>query len=156
MWNSLIIVKKYRLLTALLFIPMIALLAACGGGSDSGPAPTNAVAPTEEALQSTGESTTQEGVRVIDIQAAFVVPYFTPDPIILKTGEPVQFRIISADTRHTFTVTELNLDTQVTQRLIGETAVTQVITPQTTGTFRLWCRIHINAPVMEGVIQVVE
>ena len=150
-------IREYRLPVIFLFTLTFALLAACGGGdSDSGPAPGNTIASTEQAFQSTGESTSLEGVRVMEVRAAFVVPYFTPDPIILKSGEAVQFRITSADTRHTFTVTELDIETEVTQRLIGETAVTQVSTPQTTGTFRLWCRIHINAPVMVGVIQVVE
>ena len=134
---------------------LLAVLAACGGSSDSKPAATATSTPAQDASQPAGEANTAEGVRVIEVLAAFVVPRYTPDPIVLKVGEPVQFSVTSADTRHTFTVTELNIDEQVNQKLIGGAAVTQVVTPQQIGTFRLWCRIHENAPVMVGEIQVV-
>jgi heme/copper-type cytochrome/quinol oxidase subunit 2 len=99
-----------------------------------------------------------EGVKVIDVLTAFVEPRFTPDPIVLEVGEPVQFRVISADTRHTFTVDELNVDLQIAQKLLGGTAISEVVTPQTAGTFRLYCRIHMSVSygLMSGVIQVVD
>ena len=150
MWNSLKIVKKYRLLAAFLFIPTIALLAACGGGSgDSGPAPATATS-TPQAVQSA------EGVRVIEVFTAYIVPHYQPNPIVLKVGEPIQFKITSSDTRHTFTIDGLNVDQEIPQKLKGGAVLTQVVTPTQAGTLRLWCRMHTNVPLMEGVVQIVE
>ena len=42
---------------------------------------------------------------------------------MVKAGEPVQFHVTSVDTRHTFTITDLYVDVDVTQKLTGETAV---------------------------------
>ena len=139
---------------AITLAPLLAvfLLAACGGDS-SDSAPADQASPTPE---SASIGTAPEGVTVIDVVAAFVEPRYQPDPIVVKLGKPVQFRITSVDTRHTFTITELDVDVQVTQRLIGDTAVSEVITPQQTGTLLIWCRIHTNAPTMEGFIEVVE
>ena len=143
-------VRKCRLLAAFLFIPTIALLAACGGsGGDSGPAPAT-VTSTEQAVQ------IAEGVRVIEVFAAYVQPHYQPNPIVLKVGEPVQFNVTSSDTRHTFTIDGLNVDLEIPQKLKGGAILTQVVTPTQAGTLRLWCRIHTNVPLMEGVIQVVE
>ena len=148
--------RKCSLLAVALIIPVIVLIAACGGGgSDSAPASETSSDPTQ-VVQSSGGSATVEGVKVIDVVTAYVVPYFRSDPIVLKVGEPVQFKLSSFDTRHTFTITELDVDVNVTQKLIGETAVSQVIIPQQSGTFRIWCRIHLNVPLMEGTLQVVE
>ena len=125
---------------AITLAPLLAvlLLAACGGDS-SDSAPADQASPT---LESASIGTAPEGVTVIDVVAAFVEPRFQPDPIVVKLGEPVQFRITSVDTRHTFTITELDLDVQVTQKLIGDTAVSEVITPQLTGKFLIWCQIE--------------
>lgn len=145
-------VRKCQLPVIFLSILAIALLTACGGSSsDNAPAPKATTAP-DSAPQS---GTPAEGVRTIVVQTAYVVPYYRSDPIVLKVGEPVQFSISSFDTRHTFTITELDVDVNITQKLIGETAVTQVVTPQQTGTFRIWCRIHTNVPLMEGTVEVV-
>ena len=141
--------RNYRLLAVFLFIPAIALLAACGGGGESGPAPAT-VAPTQQAAQAA------EGVRVIEVFAAYVQPHYQPNPIVLKLGEPVQFQVTSSDTRHTFTIDGLNVDLDIPQRLIGDTILTPVVTPTQAGTLRLWCRIHTNVPLMEGVVEVVE
>ncbi len=145
-----------RRATIALMLLLLIILAACGGGSDSNSAPTATNTPAQAGTPPPGDATAADGVRVIEVLAAFVEPRYTPDPIVLKAGEPVQFSVTSADTRHTFTVTELNIDVQVNQKLIGGAAVTQVVTPQQIGTFRLWCRIHENAPVMVGEIQVVQ
>ena len=93
---------------------------------------------------------------MIEVFAAYVQPHYQPNPIVLKVGEPVQFKVISSDTRHTFTIDGLNVDLEIPQRLKGGTALTQVVTPTQVGTLRLWCRIHTNVPLMDGVIQVVE
>ncbi len=93
---------------------------------------------------------------MIEVFAAYIVPHYQPNPIVLKVGEPVQFQIISSDTRHTFTIDGLNVDTEIPQKLKGGIVLTQVVTPTQAGTLRLWCRIHTNVPLMEGVVQVVE
>lgn len=148
-------VRKCRLPVIFLSILVIALLAACGGSSDGASAPTATAPAGNSAPQSGGDGTSLEGVRTIEIQTAYVVPYYRSEPIVLKVGEPVLFSISSFDTRHTFTITELGVDVAVTQSLVGETAVSQVITPQEPGTFRIWCRIHTNVPLMEDTLQVV-
>ena len=141
---------------AITLMPLLIMTLLAGCGSDSSDAVPATPAPAQATSEVAGGATSLEGVTVIDVVTAFVVPRFQPDPIVVKLGEPVQFRITSADTRHTFTITELDIDVQVTQKLIGDTAVTQVITPQQIGTFLIWCRIHTNAPTMEGFIQVEE
>ena len=142
-------VRKCQPLAVFLFILAIALLAACGGDGDSGPAPATVASP-QQAPQ------VQEGVRVIEVFAAYVVPHYQPNPIVLKVGEPIQFNITSRDTLHTFTINGLGIDVEVPQRLKGGTTLSQVVTPTQAGTLRLWCRIHTNVPLMEAVVQVVE
>ncbi len=150
-------VLERRPIAVILFLFGLALMAACGGSGES-PAPTAAGETSQGPSESQGQTSTVEGVKVIDVLTAFVEPRFTPDPIVLKVGEPVQFRVISADTRHTFTVDELNVDLQIAQKLLGGTAISEVITPQTAGTFGLYCRIHksVSYGLMSGVIQVVD
>ncbi len=151
-------VRKCRLPVIFLFILAIALLAACGGGgSDSGQPPAPATsAPAQQSFETNDETTTAEGVRIIEVTAAFLEPRYRPDPIILKVGEAVQFRITSFDTQHTFTIDELGVDEKITQKLIGTTAVSQVVTPTHAGELRLCCRIHNGTPLMQGIVQVVE
>lgn len=91
--------------------------------------------------------------RVIDVTTAFVVPRFHPDPIVLKVGEPVQFKVISADTRHTFVIESLGIDVEVPQKSLNESVTTQVVTPQEAGTLRVFCRIHERLP-MVGTVEV--
>lgn len=140
--------RKCRLLGAFLFIPTIALFAACGGG-DSGPAPAT-VAPTEEAVQPAA------GVKLIEVFTAYVQPHYQPNPIVLKVGEPIQFKVISSDTQHTFTIDGLNVDLEIPQKLKGGAVLTQVVIPTQAGTLRLWCRIHTNVPTMEGEVRIVD
>ena len=77
-------------------------------------------------------------------------------PAWLGVITAVKVKVSSGDTLHTFTIDELNVDEEVVQTLIGDAALTTVITPSQAGTFRIWCRIHTNVPLMEGVIQIVE
>ena len=150
-------IRKCRLPVIFLFILVIAILAACGGSSDSSeqtaPATT---APAQQSSESSGETTTAEGIRIIQVEAFFAAEGFSPDPIILKVGEAVQFSIISRDTQHTFTIDELGVDEKITQTLIGTTSISQVVTPTTAGNLRLYCRIHNGTPLMQGIVQVVE
>jgi plastocyanin len=78
-----------------------------------------------------------------------VVPRFAPDPIVLKVGEPVQFKVTSTNIRHTFTIEALDIDVEIPQT--KETITTKAVTPQEAGEFLVICRIHRRLP-MEGKI----
>lgn len=124
-------------------------LAACG--RDDTPkerAPTAPSTATQQAAPSPGGSP-----RVIEVTVAFIAPHFRPDPLVLKVGEPVQFKVTSADTRHTFIIEALGIDIEVPQKSLNETVTTRVVTPQAAGTLRVFCRIHERLP-MEGSIEV--
>jgi len=90
---------------------------------------------------------------VIEVTVAFIAPYFRPDPIVLKVGEPVQFKVTSADTRHTFVIESLGIDVEVPQKSLNETVTSKVVTPQAAGTLRVFCRIHERLPI-EGALEV--
>jgi plastocyanin len=111
-------------------------------------APTASSPATQQAVPSPGRAP-----RVIEITEAFIAPHFRPDPIVLKVGEPVQFKVTSADTRHTFIIEALGIDVEVPQKSLNETVTTKVVTPQVAGTFHVFCRIHERLP-MEGSIEV--
>jgi cytochrome c oxidase subunit 2 len=79
---------------------------------------------------------------------------FTPKQIVLKVGEPVQFKITSKDTIHSFTVKDLGIDVELTP---GGQKISEVFAPQQTGTFQITCRIHsVSAYGMEGFLVVTE
>ena len=67
------------------------------------------------------------------------VYWMEPEPIEVKVGEPVQFKITSLETEHTFTVEALGIDVLVG---IRETVLSEVVTPQTIGTFDIICKRH--------------
>lgn len=128
---------------------VMCFLAACG--KDDTPkerAPTASSPATQQAAPSPGRAP-----RVIEVTEAFIAPHFRPDPIVLKVGEPVQFKVTSADTRHTFIIESLGIDVDIPQKSLDETVTTRVVTPQAAGTFRVFCRIHERLP-MEGAIEV--
>jgi heme/copper-type cytochrome/quinol oxidase subunit 2 len=84
-----------------------------------------------------------------------VTPRFQPDPIVVPVGKPIQFKVNSADTRHHFVIESLGIDMEVPQKSLDNSVTTPVVTPQETGTFRMYCRIHSRLP-MEGTIVVSE
>ncbi len=92
---------------------------------------------------------------VVEVTLSFVQPRFRPDPIVLQVGKPVQFRITSTDTRHNFIIESLGIDVEVSQKALGQSVTTKVVTPQEIGTFPAFCGIHRRLP-MEGTIQVTE
>lgn len=92
----------------------------------------------------------QKNVRLVEV--ALSVFKFTPKTIVLKAGEPVQFRLTSKDTLHTFTVKDLGIDVSLNP---GESKLSDVITPQQTGTLQITCRVHpVSAYGMEGALEV--
>jgi plastocyanin len=129
------------------------LLVGCGrsdeGERQSTPA-TSSRPETSPPPSSTTES--QTDARLIEVDLS--VFKFTPKTIALKAGEPVQFRVTSKDTLHTFTVKDLGIDVALNP---GESKVSEVFTPQETGTFQITCRIHaVSAYGMEGFLEITE
>jgi heme/copper-type cytochrome/quinol oxidase subunit 2 len=125
------------------------ILVACRDDS-ADPAPTPSPPATADS-QPTSASDSQ--ATVVDVTLSFVKPWFRPDPIVVQAGKPMQFKITSADTRHTFIIDAFNIDVEVPQKSLGETVTTQVITPQPPGTYRIYCRVHARLP-MEGQLVV--
>ncbi len=121
------------------------LFTACGNQSSQDQAPVSA--PAEQ----TGETT-----RVVEVMLSFIEPRFRPDPIEIQVGEPVQFKVSSADTRHHFVVEPLGIDVEVPPKSANEPATTQVVTPMKAGTFRIFCSVHARMPPMEGTLIVSE
>ena len=129
------------------------LLSACGKGDQDkhGAAPAATPKPTPAATP-TPAPQPQANVKLVEVDLS--VFKFTPKTMFLKVGEPVQFRVSSKDTLHSFTVKDLDIDVALNP---GESKVTPVITPQQTGTFQITCRIHpVSAYGMEGFLKVTE
>jgi len=124
-------------------------LIACGRDDTPKESAPTATAPTAQSTPASSGKVPQ----ILDVTVSFVTPRFRPDPIVVPVGEPVQFRITSADTRHTFIIEALGIDVEVPQKSLDETVLTKVVTPQETGTFRITCRIHERFP-MEGTLEV--
>ena len=98
------------------------ILTACGGGDDSTPVP--------------GGGTGAGQARIIEIRTVGLT--FVPSTIVLKAGEPVQFKLIAGGT-HTFTIPDLGIDQTLTP---GLTVTTRVVTPQEGGTIAFFCLFH--------------
>ncbi len=127
------------------------LLAGCGR-SDEGEQPTTpAAVPEPAAAPAPAQGTAWEvSARLVEVDLS--VFKFTPRTIVLKVGEPVQFRVTSKDTIHSFTVKDLGLDVELTP---GESKLSDVFTPQQTGIFQISCRIHsVSSYGMEGVMEI--
>ena len=92
---------------------------------------------------------------MVEVTLQFVVPRFQPDPITIKVGEPVQFVVNTISARHTFTIEELGIDEEVPQPSRNVIVTTDVVTPQRTGEFLVFCRIHTRLP-MEATLVVTE
>lgn len=120
------------------------LLTACGNEVTKDEAPSTA--PAEPQGQAS---------RVVEVTLSFVEPRFRPDPIEIRVGEPVQFKVTSADTRHRFIIEPLGIDVEVPQKALNESATTKVVTPTEAGTFRIFCSTHARMP-MEGTLAVLE
>lgn len=128
------------------------LLTVCGGGESERPAAPEIV-PESTVTPKPSESTKPEATGKL-VEVDLSVFKFTPKKIFLKVGEPVQFKATSKDTIHSFTIKELGIDVELTP---GGQKVSEVFTPQQTGTFQITCRIHsVSAYGMEGFLVVTE
>ncbi len=109
----------------------------------------------DEATERTPVAQPGETARVVEVTLSFIKPRFRPDPIQIAVGEPVRFKVSSADTRHRFVVEPLGIDVEVPQKSLNESVTTKVVTPSESGTFRVFCNIHARMP-MEGTLVVTE
>ena len=87
---------------------------------------------------------------MIEVKAEYAS--FTPSSITVRAGEPVQFKVISLDSTHTFTF-ELNGQRVNLSLARGEATTSEVFTFQEGQTITFWCSIgsHRSAG-MEGTI----
>ncbi len=124
---------RVTLILALGLIAVSSFLAGCG---PSGPTPTPAV-PTD-------------GVLDVDMWNY----YYEPRTFEFKAGETVEFRLISGDEPHTFTVKELGINWVVP---VEDEPQVETFTFSEAGTYRLVCTVagHEGSG-MVGKITVVE
>lgn len=139
--------KRQRLVAWALFGVLV--MTACGR-DDTAQKQTPTSEPKSEATQPTGEA-----AQVIELTLSFVAPRFRPDPVVVPVGKPLQFKLSSADTRHTLVIEALGIKIDVPQQALKESVLTQVVTPQQAGTHRMYCDIHARLP-MEGTLVVAE
>ena len=112
-------------------------------------------APKDQATSVSPSGQAGQSVRVVEVTLSFVQPRFRPDPIEIKVGETVQFKVSSADTQHHFVVEPLGIDIEVPPKSMHESVTTKVVTPTEAGTFRMFCSVHARMP-MEGTLVVSE
>jgi plastocyanin len=129
---------------------MLCMTACSRDDSPQKPAATETPPARQQAAQ-----TTTHPPRVIELTLAFIAPHLRPDPLVLQVGQPVQFKVSSADTRHFLVIEALGIELEVPQKSLNEAVTSHVVTPQEVGTFRMVCRIHARLP-MEGTIEVRE
>ena len=118
-----------------LFLSCVLLtVAACGGGGDTSEPEGNGEA------QPTAAGGEAAGARVIDVEATFY--QFDPSEIIIRVGEPVQFRAINPNGGiHTFTIADLGLEVDLRQRPMM-TAISDVFVATEVGRYPITCRVH--------------
>jgi plastocyanin len=141
--------KGWRVFVFVL-LGMLCVTACSRDDTPQKPASTETPAATQQASQPTAQAP-----RSIELTLAFIAPHLRPDAIVLQVGQPVQFRVSSADTKHFLVIEALGIELEVPQKSLNEAVTTTVVTPQEVGTFRMFCRIHARLP-MEGTIEVRE
>ena len=129
-------VVKTRITSVLAVIGLIAVSSFLAGCGPSGPTPTPAV-PVD---------------GVLDVDMRNYV--YEPRSFEFKVGETVEFRLISEDEPHTFTVKELGINWVVPK---NEEPQVETFTFNEAGTYRLVCTVagHEGSG-MVGKITVVE
>lgn len=127
-------------LSRLFYAVVVAGLLACSqeqGTQDTASAPSS-----DPATPTSGAA-----ARVIEVQMSFIEPRFQPGPISAEVGKPIQFKLRSADTRHSFVIESLGIDVEVPQTSLGEDVTTKVVIPQKAGEYRIFCRFHSRMPM---------
>jgi plastocyanin len=109
--------------------------------------------PKDEATSAVPAEQQGQAARVVEVTLSFVEPRFRPDPLEIKVGEPVQFKVSSADTRHHFVIDSLGIDVEVPQKSLNESVTTKTVTPTEAGTYRIFCSVHARMP-MQGTLVV--
>ena len=112
-------------------------------------------APKDQATSASPSGQAGQSVGVVEVTLSFVQPRFRPDPIEIKVGEAVQFKVSSADTQHHFVVEPLGIDIEVPPKSMHESVTTKVVSSTEAGTFRMFCSVHARMP-MEGTLVVSE
>ena len=110
----------------------------------------DAAPAVEQAAPASGEAP-----RVVEVQLSFIEPRFQPGPIAAQVGKPLQFKLRSADTRHSFVIEALGIDVEVPQKSLGKDVTTKVVIPQKAGEYRIFCRFHRRV-LMETTLVVSE
>ena len=141
---------KGRRVFVLVLLAMLCVTACGRDDTPEKPASTETPAATQQDAQPAAQAP-----RIIELTLAFIAPHFRPDPLVLQAGEPVQFKVSSADTRHFMVIEAFDIELEVPQKALNEAVTTTVVTPQEVGTFRVFCRIHARLP-MEGTVEVRE
>ncbi|MDE2836641.1 MAG: cupredoxin domain-containing protein [Chloroflexota bacterium] len=127
---------KTRVTAILALIAVVAVSSILAGCGPSGPTPTPAV-PTD---------------GVLDVDMRNYV--YEPRTFEFKVGETVEFRLISEDEPHTFTVRDLGINWVVP---VEEEPQVQAFTFRESGTFEIICTVAGHeASGMVGKITVVE
>jgi plastocyanin len=141
------VIKGQRVFVFVL-LAMLCVAACSRDDTPEKPASTGTPGVTQQEAQPPAQAP-----RIIELTLAFIAPHFRPDPLVLQVGEPVQFTVSSADTRHFLVIEAFGIELEVPQKSLNEAVTTKVVTPQEVGTFRMFCRIHARLP-MEGTLEV--
>lgn len=115
--------------------------------------PEKPASPGTPTATQQGAQPTAQAPQIIELTLAFIAPHFRPDPLVLQVGQPVQFTVSSADTRHFLVIEALGIELEVPPKSMNQAVTAQVVTPQAVGTLRMFCRIHARLP-MEGTVEV--
>lgn len=139
---------KGRRVYVFVLLGMLCVTACSRDDTPQKPASTETPAVTQQPSQPTAQAP-----RVIELTLAFIAPHFRPDPLVLQVGQPVQFKVRSADTKHFLVIEAFDIELEVPQKSLNEAVTSEVVTPQEVGTFRTFCRIHARLP-MQGTVEV--
>jgi cytochrome c oxidase subunit II len=129
-----------------IFVPAVLgavlLIASCAASNKT-------MTPSEmKALQPSGQII--NGIRVVKVTAERYK--FTPDPIVVRTGENVRVELTSKDTTHGFALPEYNIDVKVEP---GKTS-TASFTARNVGEFPIHCSVFcgLGHPSMRATLVV--
>ena len=130
-----------------LLLTLAIVAAACGGGEDATPTPTQSSPATATPTQSTGG--TEPAGEVVAIQLTENPFTFDPADLTFEAGKAYTLSFQAPGEFHTFTVKDLEIDIFIN---VGDT-VNEPITFDQAGTFELICIPH-QGTGMVGTITV--